>query len=73
MKQGTSQNFDLGTAMKELEEINRWFQEEDVDVEKGIAQLKRAQELTQQIQARLKQVENEFTEIKEGFSTGDGE
>lgn len=64
-------SFDISAAMKELETINRWFQEEDVDVEKGIGQLKRAKELTEQVQARLKQVENDFVEIKEGFVASD--
>lgn len=60
--------FDISKAMKELEEINAWFQEEDVDLEKGLAKLKRAKELSAEVQQRLKQVENEFTEIKAGFS-----
>ena len=63
----TKKSFDISKAMQELEAISAWFQEEDVDLEMGLAKLKRAKELTDQIQQRLKKVANEFTELKAGF------
>jgi exodeoxyribonuclease VII small subunit len=60
----TKTSFDLNKAMQELEAISSWFQDEDVDLEKGLAKLKRAKELMALISARLKKVENDFTEIK---------
>ncbi len=64
MKKG----FDFATAMKELEEINRWFQDEDIDLDQGLEKLKRAKELILQCRDRLKNVENEFVKIKDEFA-----
>lgn len=60
--------FDFATAMKELEEINRWFQDEDIDLDQGLEKLKRAKELILQCRDRLKNVENEFVKIKDEFA-----
>jgi len=60
--------FDFATAMKELEEINRWFQDEDIDLDIGLEKLKRAKELILQCRDRLKNVENEFVKIKDEFA-----
>ncbi len=63
--------FDFATAMKELEEINRWFQDEDIDLDQGLDKLKRAKELISQCRDRLKNVENEFVKIKDEFAEPD--
>lgn len=60
--------FDFATAMKELEEINTWFQEEDIDLDVGLEKLKKAKELIGQCRDRLKNVENEFVKIKDEFT-----
>lgn len=60
--------FDFAKAIKELEEINRWFQSEDFDLEKGLAKIRRGFKLIQKCRNRLKRVENEFTEIKKEFA-----
>lgn len=64
-----SQSFNFTKAMKELEEINQWFQREDIDLEEGLLKLRQGKELIEKCQARLDQVENEFQEIKVGLDS----
>lgn len=59
---------DFAKAVSEVEEINQWFQNEDVDLDRGLAKFRRGLELIKKCKTRLKQVENEFTEIKKEFS-----
>lgn len=54
-------------AMKELEVLNQWFQQDDIDLEEGLEKLQRAQVLIQYCQKRLTNVENEFTQLRQGF------
>lgn len=67
MKPG--QKFDFTKAIKELEEINRWFQSEEIDLEKGLFKFRRGLELIKKCRERLKKVENEFKEIKKEFGS----
>lgn len=62
-------NFNFTQAMAELEKINQWFQEEDLDLERALEKLRQGKELIQQCQTRLKEVETEFIEIKASFPT----
>ena len=57
--------FDFAKAMKELEEINLWFQEEDIDLDIGLEKLKRGKELITACRERLKDVENQFVQIRD--------
>lgn len=57
--------FDFAKAMKELEEINQWFQEEDIDLDIGLEKLKRGKELIAGCRERLKDVENQFIQIRD--------
>lgn len=59
----------MNEAMKELEKINNWFQNEDIDLDEGLEKLQQAQQLTQQIKTRLNEVENKFIALKEEFSS----
>lgn len=52
-------------AIKELEEINTWFQQENIDLDEGLVKLKRGKELIKICKEKLKEVENEFVEIKD--------
>lgn len=61
--------FDFSKAIAELEEINRWFQSEEIDLDTGLAKFRRGLELIKICRGRLKQVENEFIEIKKEFSS----
>lgn len=61
--------FDFTSAIAELEEINRWFQGEDIDLDEGLAKFRRGLELIKKCKERLKQTENEFVGIKKEFET----
>jgi exonuclease VII small subunit len=55
----------LGEALKKLEGIVSWFDnQEEVDVELGLAKVKEGADLIKASKARLKEVENEFTVVK---------
>jgi len=55
----------LKKLLQELGQIADWFeQREELDVEEGIEKVKKAAVLIKQSKARLKEVENEFEEIK---------
>ena len=61
--------FDFSKSVEELEQINRWFQNEDIDLDQGLAKFRRGLELIKKCRGRLKQVENEFVEIKKEFNS----
>jgi len=55
----------LKNNLKKLEEISVWFNDQkEVDVEEGLNKVKEAVELIKASKERLKQIENEFEEIK---------
>lgn len=52
-------------SLKKLEEIAGWFDEQEaIDVEQGLQKVKEGTILIKDLKAQLKQVENEFEEIK---------
>jgi len=61
--------FDFNQAIKELEEINRWFQGKEINLDEGLVKFRRGFELIKKCRERLKEVENEFVEIKKEFTT----
>lgn len=67
----TDNKFDFSKAISELEEINNWFQKEDIDLEVGLSKFKRGLELIKKCRARLKEVENEFIKIKKEVAQED--
>ena len=55
----------LSSNLKRLSEIIGWFENQDeVDVEEGLAKVKEAAALIKASKERLKAIENEFEEIK---------
>ena len=64
-------NITFAQAMKKLEEINSWFQNEDIDLDKGLARLQEGKEMIALCRMKLKAVENEFITIKEAYSKED--
>jgi exonuclease VII small subunit len=55
----------LSESLKKVQDIIRWFDnQEEVDVELGLAKVKEGAELIKASKARLKEVENEFTVVK---------
>jgi hypothetical protein len=56
---------DLTENLKKLSSIADWFeQQEEVDVETGLSKVKEAATLIKVTKSRLKEIENEFEEIK---------
>lgn len=55
-------------AFKELEDIVRWFETSEVDLEEGLAKFERGLDLAKKCRARLSEVENKVTRIKERFA-----
>jgi exonuclease VII small subunit len=55
----------LKSNLKKLEEISAWFNDqEEVDVEEGLNKVREAVGLIKSSKEQLKQIENEFEEIK---------
>lgn len=55
----------LNKNLRRLSEIAEWFDKiEEVDVEEGLEKVKEAVELIKLSKERLKEIENEFEEIK---------
>ena len=55
----------LKNSLKKLEEIIEWFdKQEEVDVEAGLERVKGGVALIKESKERLKELENEFEEVK---------
>lgn len=55
----------LTETMKKLRAITEWFEsQEEVDVEKGLEKVKEGADLIKASRERLKELENEFEEVK---------
>ena len=58
----------LNGALKKLSEIVKWFEgQEEVDVETGLEKVREGAELIKSSRERLKEIENEFEEIKKSI------
>jgi len=59
----------LSESLKKLEAISEWFNnQEEVDVEKGLEKVREGTKLVKLSRARLKEVENEFEDVKKELS-----
>jgi exodeoxyribonuclease VII small subunit len=61
------EKFNFTKAYKEIEEINEWFQKEDIDLDEALRKYERGMELIKKCKERLKQAENKFEEIKKKY------
>jgi len=58
-------NQNLNANLKKLAEITKWFEDqEEIDVEEGLKKVKEAVKIIKNSKGRLKEIENEFEEIK---------
>lgn len=58
----------LNTALKKLSEIVEWFEhQEEIDVEVGLEKVKEGVVLIKSSRERLKEIENEFEEVKKSI------
>ena len=66
---------DFTNDLKRLSQISEWFeQQEELDIEDGLKKVKEAAELIKSTKQRLREIENEFGEIKKeivGETEGD--
>ena len=59
-------------TMKKLRAITEWFESQDeIDVEKGIEKVKEGAELIKLSKERLKELENEFEDVKKKLNAND--
>ena len=59
------EKLNLTEALKKLEGINNWFDnQQEVDVEQGLEKVKEGAKLIKASRDRLREVENEFEEVK---------
>jgi len=62
----------LNDNLKQLSEITQWFDsQEEIDVEAGLEKVKEAVSLIKVSKERLKEIENEFEEIKKEVNDED--
>ncbi len=55
----------LTENLSKLSEISKWFEERnEVDIEEGLKKVKEAAGIIKESKERLKEIENEFEEIK---------
>ena len=68
----TKSGTNLTETMKKLRAIASWFEEqEEIDVEKGLEKVKEGATLIQASRERLKELENEFEEVKKKLGDED--
>ncbi len=61
-------NFDFTKAYEEIEDINEWFQKEEIDLEEALDKYEKGMELIEKCKSRLEKSKNKFEEIKEKYS-----
>ena len=62
----------LNETLKKLSAIVSWFESQsELDVEKGLEQVKEGAQLIKESRERLSQIENEFKEIKKEIQKAD--
>jgi len=66
-KEKEVENFNFTKFYQEIEEINEWFQEEDIDLDEALKKYERGMMLIQKCKERLKKSENKFEEIKKKY------
>jgi len=58
----------IGDGLNQLEKIVNWFEtREEIDVEAGLDKVAEGAALIKELKNKLKKVENDFKEIKEGL------
>ncbi len=55
---------DFAKSFKELEELAKWFEQGEPDVDQGIKKFERAMDLAKVLKARLSSAENTIREIR---------
>jgi len=66
-KEKENEDFNFTKFYQEIEEINEWFQNEEIDLDEALKKYERGMSLIQKCKERLKQSENKFEEIKKKY------
>ncbi len=65
----SKQSINLSDTIKKLRSITEWFESQhEIDVEKGLEKIKESAELIKASRERLKELENEFEEVKKSLA-----
>ena len=68
------EKINLTESLKKLEEINDWFEnQQEVDVENGLEKVKAGVKLVKASRERLRDIENEFEEVKKELVRNDSD
>lgn len=63
-----TKKINIKEKLGKLEEIAGWFEKQrEVDVEEGLRKVKEGNTLVKELRERLREVENEFEEVKKGL------
>ena len=66
------EEINMTDMMKKLRAITAWFASQDeIDVEKGIEKVKEGAELIKKSKLRLKELENEFEDVRKKLGSDD--
>ncbi|GAI22960.1 unnamed protein product [marine sediment metagenome] len=64
----SEEKFNFTKAYEEIEEINDWFQGENIDLDQALQKYERGLELINKCKKRLSEAENKFEEIKKKYA-----
>jgi len=64
----SEEKFNFTESYQEIEEINEWFQGEDIDLDEALKKYERGMELVEKCRERLRETENRFKQIGEKYS-----
>jgi len=62
-----AEKINFAKVYQELEKINEWFQQEEIDLDEALEKFKRGLELIKICKKRLKETENQFREIQKEY------
>jgi exonuclease VII small subunit len=64
----SAKKINIKEKLGKLEEIASWFEKQkELDVEEGMRRVKEGNAIVKELRERLREVENEFEEIKKGL------
>jgi exodeoxyribonuclease VII small subunit len=70
MQKKNTKNTNINETLKKLAQIVSWFEDQaEIDVEKALENVKEGAQLIKSSRERLKEIENEFKEIKKGIKS----
>lgn len=61
------EKFNFNTAYQKIEDINNWFQEENIDLNEALEKYQQGMELINKCKGELKKAENQFEDIKKKY------